>query len=251
MADGTRLKEMQVSISELQKSKEAADSVEVPHFVGTDVERWLFKMEEFFELYATPMKQRVKLASLHMEEDASDWYMRAKRNGLVKTCSPFYQAIKLRFGGTLYEDPKLAMKELQQTGTVEEYQAAFEKLSTKILKTPLSKSGVNSYTRSSNYSAYSPNSNSAKGGSNGESKGGVTYSMVGGNAQQSSAGSTTNYGGKMPSNYRSLMAEEIRIKRVKGECYYCDAKYTTRKNQFFDGPNRQEKYEIRQSDNFF
>ncbi|KAF7844237.1 RVP_2 domain-containing protein [Senna tora] len=132
--------------------------------MGTDLERWLFKMEEFFELYETPMKQRVKLASLHMEGDASDWNCNKREQW--KNIKPHLKSSPLRYKDSL---------DL----------------------------------------AYHPNSNSAQGGSNGGSKGGLISSIAGSNVQQSSVGSTTNSGGKMPPNYRRLMAEEIHIKRAK------------------------------------
>lgn len=40
--------------------------------------------------------------------------------------------LQLRFGTSLYDDLKAALKELKQTNTVSEYQAKFEKISTKV-----------------------------------------------------------------------------------------------------------------------
>ncbi|KAF7823702.1 putative succinate dehydrogenase (quinone) [Senna tora] len=81
---------------------------EIPHFSGGDVEYWIFKVEEFFAIYATPKDEWTQLASVHMEV-----------------------ALRLRFGSSLYDDPRQALKELKQEGTVEDYQGQFETIANK------------------------------------------------------------------------------------------------------------------------
>jgi len=41
--------------------------VEIPYFNGNDAKDWVFKIKEFFELYCTPMDQRRKVTSMHLE----------------------------------------------------------------------------------------------------------------------------------------------------------------------------------------
>lgn len=50
----------------------------------------------------------------------------------MQTWPDFLNALILRFGTSLYDDPKAALKELKQTSTVTEYQTQFEELSTKV-----------------------------------------------------------------------------------------------------------------------
>ncbi|KAF7811917.1 Ty3/gypsy retrotransposon protein [Senna tora] len=106
--------------------------IEIPRFNGEDAEGWVFSIQEFFEIYATPLEQRLKLASVHLDGPARDWYMWVKLNKTVSTYSEFLTGLLVRFGRTLYEDPKTALKKLQQENSVEDYQAQFEKLSTKV-----------------------------------------------------------------------------------------------------------------------
>ncbi|KAF7820585.1 Transposon Ty3-I Gag-Pol polyprotein [Senna tora] len=71
---------------------------EIPYFSRGDVEYWIFKVEEFFAIYATSKDEWTQLASVHME-------------GVAYACN------------SLYDDPRKALK---QEGTVEEYQGQFE-----------------------------------------------------------------------------------------------------------------------------
>ena len=41
--------------------------IEVPHFDGTDVSSWIFKIEQFFQFYNTPNDQRIMISSFHLE----------------------------------------------------------------------------------------------------------------------------------------------------------------------------------------
>lgn len=54
------------------------------------------------------------------------------RNALVQTWTEFLKALLLHFGSSLYDNPKGALKELKQNGTVAEYQTRFEEISTKV-----------------------------------------------------------------------------------------------------------------------
>ncbi|KAF7811847.1 Transposon Ty3-G Gag-Pol polyprotein [Senna tora] len=106
--------------------------VELPRFYGTDADDWCFKIVEFFQIYSIPEEQRIKIASLQMEGAAYVWYKWLIRNSMVQGWDEFLKALLLRFGKTLFDDPKAALKELKQTAFVAEYQAAFESLSIKV-----------------------------------------------------------------------------------------------------------------------
>lgn len=106
--------------------------VEVPHFDGTEVESWLFKIKEFFILCSTLENQRMRIASIHMEGAAWDWYQRLIENEVVHTLKEFTEALLDQFGRSIYDDPKCKLKRVVQTGNVDEYQAEFLKVSTKI-----------------------------------------------------------------------------------------------------------------------
>lgn len=65
------------------------------------------------------------------------------KNSMVQTWPEFLNALILRFRTSLYDDPKAAFKELRQSGTMTEYQAQFEEISTKV--TGLSEKWLISY----------------------------------------------------------------------------------------------------------
>jgi len=48
--------------------------VDIPYFDGNEAEDWVFKIQEFFEIYGTPEQQRIKLVSFHMTGAAYAWY---------------------------------------------------------------------------------------------------------------------------------------------------------------------------------
>lgn len=67
-----------------------------------------------------------------MEGAAYAWYKWVMKNALMQTWPEFLNALLLRFGTSLYDDPKAALKELRQNSTVTEYQTQFEEISTKV-----------------------------------------------------------------------------------------------------------------------
>lgn len=106
--------------------------IEIPHFNGEDAEDWVFKIQELFHVHGTPEEQRIKFASFHMEGAAYAWNKWVMKNQLVRNWREFLEALLLRLGTSLYDDPKAALKELKQSSTVAEYQSQFEALSTKV-----------------------------------------------------------------------------------------------------------------------
>lgn len=117
--------------------------VEVPRFNGEDAEDWIFKIKEFFEIYGVLVEQRIKIFSFHMEGAAYSWYKWVIKNELVQSWNEFLTSLQLRFGTSLYDDPKDDLKELKQTSTVSEYQSKFEEISTMV--TGLSESWIISF----------------------------------------------------------------------------------------------------------
>lgn len=248
--------------------------VEVPRFNGEEVEDWIFKIKDF-KIYGVSVDQRIKIASFHMEGAAYSWYKWVTKNELVQNWNEFLTALQLRFGTSLYDDPKAALKELKQTATVSEYQSKFEEISTKV--TRLSESwlisffivGLNDHLKcelllaqsSMYYQAVSlaklheqkllsmqnslknPNSHGyVFSGSQKSTGNNSTYFLS--NNKVSSVGSgcfkeskVNSHGGSKyqgsgassssssSSNIKRLSAAELKARREKGLCYYCDEKY--------------------------
>ena len=105
---------------------------DLPTFDGTDVDDWLFRLEEYFDATGIPLEQRIKFASFHMIGLAYAWYKWLIRNDYTRDWLVFVDALQKRFGTNLYTNPQEALKELKQQGTVADYQNQFEALSTRV-----------------------------------------------------------------------------------------------------------------------
>ncbi|GKF75044.1 hypothetical protein Tco_0224488 [Tanacetum coccineum] len=57
--------------------------LDVPKFNGADLERWIFAINEYFALLATPNDQRLKVVGFNPEGDAAEWFRWMTRNNLA------------------------------------------------------------------------------------------------------------------------------------------------------------------------
>ncbi|MCI50464.1 hypothetical protein A2U01_0071708, partial [Trifolium medium] len=44
--------------------------LDIPRFDGTDLMGWIFKINQFFDYHLTPDKQRLRIASFYMDNEA-------------------------------------------------------------------------------------------------------------------------------------------------------------------------------------
>ncbi|XP_016186033.1 uncharacterized protein LOC107627725 [Arachis ipaensis] len=105
---------------------------ELPIFDGDRVEEWVFKAREYFEWYAVPEDMRVRMISFHLTGPAYAWYRWGVNNNIRYTWDSFLEALLVRFGQNQFYDPKAALKELKQVNTVAEYQSQFEELTNQV-----------------------------------------------------------------------------------------------------------------------
>ena len=66
---------------------------DLPTFDGDNVNDWVFRFEEFFDLADIPMNQRVKIASFHMVGAAYAWYKWLMRNHYMQDWVVFVDAL--------------------------------------------------------------------------------------------------------------------------------------------------------------
>ncbi|VFQ96036.1 unnamed protein product [Cuscuta campestris] len=102
--------------------------LEMPKTDGSDPLGWLFKAHEFFVFYAVPEESRLAAVSLMLEGPALDWFRWRQRNYLLRSWGDFITKFKLRFDPLSYVDYFGLLSKVQQTGSVLEYQQAFEKV---------------------------------------------------------------------------------------------------------------------------
>ncbi|XP_057497404.1 uncharacterized protein LOC130782134 [Actinidia eriantha] len=100
-------------------------------FFGEDPESWIYKCEKFFELNATEDNQKLRLASLHLEDKAMTWFRWFEKSHTLRTWQEFCRVLLMRFGSNAYEDPLGQLTKLKQWGFVKMYQEKFEELANK------------------------------------------------------------------------------------------------------------------------
>ena len=52
--------------------------LEFPRFKGENPSSWVYKANQYFHLYNTPVNQKILLASYHMEDEALIWFQDAE-----------------------------------------------------------------------------------------------------------------------------------------------------------------------------
>jgi hypothetical protein len=105
--------------------------LDFPRFDGENPAGWTYKVNQFFDYYQTPLYQRIRMASFHMEGEALVWFQDAEESGQFPTWDAFVQALLVRFGPA-YDDPMEALMRLRQSASVAEYTTQFEALSNRL-----------------------------------------------------------------------------------------------------------------------
>jgi hypothetical protein len=67
--------------------------LEFPKFDGEDPLNWCYKAEQFFDHYATPEIQRLKISSFHMEGTALIWFQELHKSNSFSTWEEFAKAL--------------------------------------------------------------------------------------------------------------------------------------------------------------
>jgi hypothetical protein len=110
--------------------------LEFPKFDGEDPLNWCYKAEQFFDHYATPKIQRLKISSFHMECTALIWFQELHKSNSFSTWEEFAKALQTRFGMGSYDDPMETLSKLKQGGSLEEYKKQFEVLANRVADLP-------------------------------------------------------------------------------------------------------------------
>lgn len=100
-----------------------------PKFSGNDPIGWIYKAEQYFFCNEIDVNRWVTMASYNMEDEALQYFRWLdKARGRI-SWKDLTTALLQRFGPPIFQDPAGALTKLRQTGTVEEYQKEFERLS--------------------------------------------------------------------------------------------------------------------------
>ncbi|KAF2310163.1 hypothetical protein GH714_007000 [Hevea brasiliensis] len=190
-----------------------------------------------FVVTNTPMENRVKIAAMHLDGKAvqcHQGYVRVKGTEAYGRWDEYVQRMKARFGIQVFDDPLADLKNLKQTGTLQDYLDAFDALYHKVgiredkalsffllglvdeLQMPPKSVAKASYTTAS-MSSFSPTSSvgSITRGNNAKDQTGIL--PLPSNASKLPMGIS-----KLPNN---LIGKQFNEKREKGLCFWCDEKF--------------------------
>ncbi|GJV48637.1 hypothetical protein Tco_1438849 [Tanacetum coccineum] len=68
--------------------------LDVPKFSGTDPDRWIFSINEYFTHLSTPVDQRLRFVGLNLEGDATEWIRWMTLNNLITTWDGFLESVR-------------------------------------------------------------------------------------------------------------------------------------------------------------
>ncbi|KAF5450607.1 hypothetical protein F2P56_030941, partial [Juglans regia] len=106
--------------------------LDFPRFHGDEPSGWIYKANHYFALHPMPDGQKILMASFYMEGTALVWFQDAEETDSFKSWHSFIKAVQSRFGSSSYDDPMEAITRLRQTSTVSAYKTQFEVLSNRL-----------------------------------------------------------------------------------------------------------------------
>nr|KYP47049.1 hypothetical protein KK1_031354 [Cajanus cajan] len=106
--------------------------LQLSEFTGSEPVDWLFQADQYFLFYQVPWEQRVSIAGFYMRGEALSWFKWMHGNQQLRDWSHFVNALKLRFGPSIYANHEQDLYKLRKVGSVADYQDAFEKLSNQV-----------------------------------------------------------------------------------------------------------------------
>ncbi|KAJ1422761.1 Retrotransposon gag domain [Sesbania bispinosa] len=110
--------------------------VELPLFDGVDPVGWITRAETYFEVQNTSDEVKVKLAKLSMDGYTIHWFNLWKETEDHLTWPKLKQALIEQYGGRCFDNPFEELSDLRQIGSIEEYIAEFELISSQVGRLP-------------------------------------------------------------------------------------------------------------------
>lgn len=101
---------------------------EFPKIDGKNTRSWIWKCNKLFSHSVVAENKKLYLATLNLEGEAEEWHSRFIQKGQEMTWDGFIEEIVARFNPKTQVNPIGELKDLQQTGTMDEYRNIFEEL---------------------------------------------------------------------------------------------------------------------------
>ncbi|KAL4575579.1 hypothetical protein LXL04_022427 [Taraxacum kok-saghyz] len=215
--------------------------LQIPIFKGDDVNGWIYRVENYFEVHNFSKKERLRAVAICLEDTPLNWYRWVHEKTPFRSWSRFKRKIMERFQASQEGSVQEQFLDISQTSTVREYVDRFEGFASQLGQIPESvqhstfikglKEEVRAdvqiaKTRSLNQAlqlALRIEENRAKGGPkpNGwQNKGGY------GTQNRPNQTSTVGSGKKEDmEGFKRLTPSELAAKRAAGLCFRCDNKF--------------------------
>ena len=103
--------------------------VDFPRWEEGDPIGWISRAERYFRYHKTADVSMVKIAAIHLEGDAIQWFDWFEHTYGVLSWRQFKEGLLIRFRPTDYENIDGQLAKIRQTSTIQEYQTRFERLS--------------------------------------------------------------------------------------------------------------------------
>ena len=121
-----------VNLSSSALSFARSVKLDFPRFSGDDPTSWVYKANQYFGYYQTPITEKLLIVSFHMELEALIWFQEVEEAGVFTNWDSLVQALHIRFGSTAYDDPMEVLTRLRQSSIVALYKVEFEVVSNRI-----------------------------------------------------------------------------------------------------------------------
>nr|KYP51600.1 hypothetical protein KK1_026484 [Cajanus cajan]KYP51645.1 hypothetical protein KK1_026529 [Cajanus cajan] len=105
-------------------------------FDGTKLVGWITRAENYFEVQGSLEKVNVKLTKLSMEGGTIHWFNLLTEIEDALTWPKLKQALTERYSGKRNKNPFEELTDLQQIGSIEEYIAEYEYVSSQVPRLP-------------------------------------------------------------------------------------------------------------------
>jgi len=99
--------------------------LDFPRFDGSNPLDWIFRAEQYFAYYHTPDVDRLTIASVNFEGVVIPWFQLLQRANQLPTWTALVTAIELQFGPSPFDSPRARLFKLSQTSSVVEYYNEF------------------------------------------------------------------------------------------------------------------------------
>ena len=104
--------------SSLAISLSCPTKLEFPRFSSENPTSCVYKANQYFKYFNTPIREKLMLASFHMEGEALIWFQDSEETRVFTNWESLVQALHIRFGSTTYNDQMETLTRLRQAASV-------------------------------------------------------------------------------------------------------------------------------------